>query len=56
MVAAVGAGIGAVKYANAKKMEAKVKCNDSYNTYLKLMIKSHQKPMSMDEYCKGSYN
>ena len=48
MVAAVGAGIGAVKYANAKKMEAKVKCNDSYNTYLKLI--------SMDEYCKGSYN
>ncbi len=53
LVAAVGAGVGAVKWANAKKMEAKVKCNDSYNSYLGLMLKSHKSPMNMDEYCKG---
>ncbi len=53
MVAAVGAGIGAVKWANAKKMEAKVKCQESYNTYLSLMLKSKKKPISMDEYCKN---
>ena len=52
LVAAVGAGVGAVKWANAKKMEAKVKCNDSYNTYLGLMLKSKKTAMSMDEYCK----
>ena len=54
LVAAVGAGVGAVKWANAKKMEAKTKCNDSYNTYLGLMIKSHKKPMDIEEYCKGN--
>ena len=52
LVAAVGAGVGAVKWANAKKMEAKVKCNDSYNTYLGLMLKSKKSAMSMEEYCK----
>jgi len=53
MVAAIGAGVGAVKWANSKKMEAKVKCNDSYNTYLGLMLKSKKSAMSIDEYCKG---
>ena len=53
MVAAVGAGVGAVKWANAKKVEAKAKCQDSYNTYLGLMIKSNKKPVTLDEYCKN---
>jgi len=52
MVAAVGAGVGAVKLANAKKLEAKVKCNDSYNVYQKQMIQSNRKPIPLDEYCK----
>ncbi len=53
MVAAVGAGIGAVKWGNAKKMEARAKCQESYNTYLGLMLKSKKKPVNMDEYCKS---
>jgi hypothetical protein len=52
MVAAIGAGVGAVKWANAKKLEAHTKCLDSYNTYLKVTSKSHQKPVSLSEYCK----
>lgn len=51
MVAAVGAGVGAVKWGNAKKMEAKSQCRESYNKYLNLMIKNHKKPMSIEEYC-----
>jgi len=52
MVAAIGAGISAVKYANAKKAEAQAKCNESYNRYLSVMLKNKQKPMSLQEYCK----
>ena len=54
VVAAVGAGIGAVKWANSKKLEAQTKCKDSYNTYLCLMLKNHMKPMSMCEYCSSN--
>jgi hypothetical protein len=52
MVAAIGAGIGAVKYANAKKTEAKAACNESYNRYLSVMLKNHKTPMSLNDYCK----
>lgn len=52
MVAAIGAGIGAVKYANAKKTEAESKCNDSYNTYLSVMLKNKKTPMTLNDYCK----
>ena len=53
LVAAVGAGVSAVKWGNAKKLEAKVKCNDSYNNYVSLMIKSNKTPISIDAYCNG---
>ncbi|HHF7372718.1 hypothetical protein [Legionella bozemanae] len=46
-VAAIGAGIGAVKYANAKKAEAKEGCHKNYNEYLKVA----KKPIPLSEYC-----
>ena len=52
IVAAIGAGIGAVKYGNAKQSEAQAKCKESYNNYMALMIKSGKKAMSLEEYCK----
>jgi len=44
IVAAVGAGIAAVKYANSQKTEA---CLKNYNEYLKVA----KKPMSLSQYC-----
>jgi hypothetical protein len=46
-VAAIGAGIAAVKYANAKKTEAKQGCYKNYNDYLKIA----KKPIPLSEYC-----
>lgn len=46
-VAAIGAGIAAVKYGNAKKMEAKQSCQKNYNDYLKIA----KKPIPLSEYC-----
>lgn len=51
MVAAIGAGIGAVKYANAKKTEARADCSHRYNEYVKLMMKSGKQPMDIAVYC-----
>lgn len=53
-IGAVSAGVGAVKSANARKAEAKMKCNEAYNSYLSLMLKNNKDPMSLDEYCKGN--
>lgn len=46
-VAAIGAGVAAVKYANAKKTEAKQSCYKNYNDYLKIA----KKPIPLSEYC-----
>lgn len=46
-VAAIGAGIAAVKYGNAKKTEAKQSCYKNYNDYLKIA----KKPIPLSEYC-----
>jgi hypothetical protein len=51
VVAAVGAGVGAVKYANAKKKEADVSCKNSYNNYLERMDDMGKKPMTLHDYC-----
>ena len=53
IVAAVGVGIAAVKWANSKKLEAKLKCDDRYNNYMETMLKNHKKPISLKEYCDG---
>ena len=50
-MAAIGAGIAAVKYGNAKKKEAKSQCDKEYNKYLSVMYKNHKKPMTYQEYC-----
>lgn len=47
VVAAVGAGIAAVKYGNAKKMEAKQGCLKNYNDYLKVA----KDPIPLSKYC-----
>ncbi|HFD7915695.1 TPA: hypothetical protein ACF58N_003290 [Legionella pneumophila] len=41
------AAIGAVKYANAKKAEAKEGCHKNYNEYLRVA----KKPIPLSEYC-----
>lgn len=46
-VAAIGAGVAAVKYANARKAEAKEGCHKNYNEYLKVA----KKPIPLSEYC-----
>ncbi|QLZ68463.1 hypothetical protein FOLKNPGA_01242 [Legionella sp. PC1000] len=46
-VAAIGAGVAAVKYANAKKIEANEGCKKNYNDYLKVA----KKPIPLSEYC-----
>ncbi len=56
IVAGIGAGVAAVKWANAKKKEAAMTCNKDYNNYMSLMIKTHQNPISMKEYCDKENN
>ncbi|MFI4957519.1 MAG: hypothetical protein ACHQAX_09990 [Gammaproteobacteria bacterium] len=51
IVAAIGAGIGAVKYGNAKEQEADVACKNSYNNYLERMEGKEKKPMTLYDYC-----
>lgn len=44
---AIAAVVAAVKYGNAKKMEAKAKCQQNYNNYLKVS----KNPISLNKYC-----
>lgn len=50
-VAAIGMGIAAVKWGNAKKREAQAKCDEAYNNYIDVIAKTKQKPMTRDQYC-----
>lgn len=50
VVAAVAAGVAAVKAANAKKIEAKEGCLKDYNEYLK--VTKH--PIPLSKYCSDA--
>lgn len=46
-VTAIGTGIAAVEYADAKQTEAKQSCQKNYNDYLKVA----KNPIPLSEYC-----
>jgi len=54
MVAAIGAGIGAVRYANAEKSKAHTACKDSYINYVHAMNESGDTPISLQQYCPAN--
>lgn len=61
LVAAIGSGVGAWKWGDAKKAEAETKCKKEYPNYFnsmdkinKMKISRHEKPetiVTLNEYC-----